>query len=345
MRSIKQLIPEEIKKNLISNFYRIGNLPVIKRFVAHLPGNVEILMYHRVLPDAVLLADLSPNQFLGVSINNFEEHVRYLSRNHHVISIDDVPQYLASDNKKRAVVITFDDGYKDNLTYALPILQKYGVPATIYIVTRFPEGDCEMWWYEIWEILGGKDDLRLTWEGKEYNWVLGPLKNKINCFYQLRLLILSQSAQSQKELLKVLRAGKAGNDYVEDSLTWEEIIELDKNPLITIGAHTHAHPQLRWLEEEEARADILFSKRLLEKKLGHRVKHFAFPFGTKNEAGPREYRLAEECGFETAVTTLCHRTKTGQIFSIPRHPVSQRDSSLEIGVKISGWNALWKRPI
>mgnify|MGYP003682103105 CR=1 FL=1 len=70
-----------------------------------------------------------------------------------------------------------------------------------------------------------------------------------------------------------------------------------------------------------------------------------FSIGTANEAGPREYLLAEECGFETPVTTLSHVAKSDQIFSLPRHHVSQRDSHVEIGVKVSGWNAFWKRSI
>ena len=88
---------------------------------------------------------------------------------------------------------------------------------------------------------------------------------------------------------------------------------------------------------------MLNSKRLLEEKLGHPVDHFAYPFGTSNEAGFREYDIAQQCGFKTAVTTLCHPLDPKQLFRLPRHAITERHSPELLRVKLSGWNAFWQK--
>ena len=85
--------------------------------------------------------------------SKFAEQMSYLSEDHEVVSMDELVAHLEGDSKEFVVAVTFDDGYKDNLTHALPILEQYNIPATIYITTRFPEGDTWMWWYEIWDYI------------------------------------------------------------------------------------------------------------------------------------------------------------------------------------------------
>ena len=93
------------------------------------PG-VRILMYHRV-------RNVTHYDQLSVSIHNFEKQVRYLSENYRVISLDDAVKEMANGVRSNAVVITFDDGYLDNIDNALPILQQYNIPATIFLTTGF----------------------------------------------------------------------------------------------------------------------------------------------------------------------------------------------------------------
>ncbi len=112
-------------------------------------GNALVLLYHRVLLNEESEKYFNPNSYIHISSRNFDSHISELSSKYKVISIDQLSQHIAQKREDFAVAITFDDGYKDNLTYALPILEKYGVPATIYVTTRFPEGDTWMWWYEL----------------------------------------------------------------------------------------------------------------------------------------------------------------------------------------------------
>lgn len=332
-----------IKRTIIEIFYQIGNLPITRLLMKRYRGNVSILMYHRVLPAEEIAKDKSPNADWVVSVTKFEEQIKYLSENYHVIPIGELPNHL-SDFHKQSVVITFDDGYKDNLLYALPILKRHNVPAVIYIVTRFPEGDCTIWSYEVSEICESRKSLEFYWQGRHYYWDLTNRKQKDRCFQDLKSSILSLHTNDQLSLMQFIRNGEPTKNYPELCLTWEEIQQLDKEPSITIGAHTHTHVNLKKLMIQEARKEILYSKKLLEEKLGHTVEHFAYPYGTSNEADQREYNLARECAFKTAVTTLCQpMNKTIDLFRLPRYTILEKNGPFELDVKLSGWNAFFRK--
>ena len=99
--------------------------------------------------------------------SKFAEQMSFLAENHEVVSMDGLVDYLESepdrDSNKFVVAVTFDDGYKDNLTHALPILEQYNIPAVIYITTRFLEGDTWMWWYELWDYIEETDLLEVNY--------------------------------------------------------------------------------------------------------------------------------------------------------------------------------------
>ena len=100
-------------------------------------GDGAILVYHRVLPDNQIEEDL--NIGLAVSCSQFEKQIQLLKKYYSLVSIDEFIKNINIKSNKFLVSITFDDGYKDNLTYALPILEKYKIPATIYMSTKFLE--------------------------------------------------------------------------------------------------------------------------------------------------------------------------------------------------------------
>jgi len=256
--------------------------------------------------------------------------------------MDELSDHLAG-NRDFALAVTFDDGYKDNLTYALPVLKKYRVPATIYISTRFPERDCQMWWYELEELCDSQNSIEFTLKGKSYNFKIQDRTQKNRCFRKIHSLIQSLSENEQNDLMNLIRQGRKPENYKQYCLTWEEIQQIDRDPLITIGAHTHSHVNMKRLTINEVEEEILRSKMLLEEKLGHPIDHFAYPYGTSNEAGNREYSVVAANGFKTAVTNMCDSLKSdSHIFCLPRYSVLERDNPLKLDIKLSGWNAFWK---
>ena len=114
-------------------------------------GNGAILTYHRVLPDSIVYEDSILN--IAVSTTNFRKQIAYLKNNFSILPIDSFLKHINSDAKQFKLLITFDDGYKDNLDYAYPILKEFNVPAIIYVITKFIGNKFSPWWIKIDELL------------------------------------------------------------------------------------------------------------------------------------------------------------------------------------------------
>ena len=331
-----------VKDTIIELFYWLGNLSLTRKLMNPCRGQAAIVTYHRVLPSHKIKTSNSPNRGLIVTTERFDQQMRYLSEKYHMIPIDELPNQLTSSSDF-AVAVTFDDGYKDNLTYALPILKKYNVPATIYIATRFQEGDCRMWWYELEELCDSHTSITFTAKGKNYDFSMHDRIQKKCCFRKIHNLLQSLPENEQETLMDIIRQGRKPKHYENYCLTWDEIRQLDREPLITIGAHTHSHVNMKKLSIDELEKEILKGNLLLEEHLGHSIDHFAYPYGTLNEAGSREYSFVAANGFKTAVTNMCNSMKNdSQNFCLPRYSVLERDDSFKLDIKLSGWNAFWK---
>ena len=282
-------------------FYNIAGLPLIHYLGRPWRGRACVLCYHRVLPDEEFVADKSPNSNLIMPTSKFAEQMKFLSEKYKVVSMDELEKHLESDSNKFVVSITFDDGYKDNLVHALPILEKYNIPVTIYVITRLPDGDTWIWWYEIWDHLEKNNSVKAN-DMLKYT-TIKTNKQKIKTFKILLNLILNLPYDEQRKTVENITGISSRKQYPQLCLSWDEIKKLDRHSLITIGAHTHSHPNLKQLTEEETFSEMMQSKNKLEDQLGHSVDHFAYPFGTENEADKKEFLLASRCRFRTAVTT------------------------------------------
>ena len=149
--------------------------------------------------------------------------------------------------------------------------------------------------------------------------------------------ILNLSYEKQKKYVETITKSVARKQYSNLCLNWEEIKILDQHPLVTIGAHTNSHPNLKKLTEQEAFDEMSYSKNLLEEKLKHSIEHFAYPFGTPNEADVREFELASRCGFQTAVTTRPESIQSPTLNAIPRLGVPSYLNTHGLRAKLSGW--------
>lgn len=324
-------------------FYGLGSLRLFRKLLKSYRGKVAILMYHRVVAGN---KEINDNTGTCISEKQFEDHIKYLSSNYSIISIDDIFQYQADKEGKLPVVITFDDGYKDNLQAALPVLKKYNAPAVIYITTRFPEGDCRTWWYELSEIIQNRNTIEYYFDNQKKQFNVQTPKLKAMVSKLLIKWIYTLSPDHQKEVMNSIRGNSPIKDYKKLCLSWKEIRILDKEPLITIGAHTHSHYNLKTLEKEDVHKEIYQSKILLEKKLNHSIDHFAYPFGNRQASGEREYNIVKELLFKTAVTTLCFPLNSVEHYTaLPRHSVTPVHNIKYLNVKLSGWNAFWKKQV
>ena len=250
---------------------------------------------------------------------------------------------MSKYNKKKAICLTFDDGYKNNLNILVPILQKYKIPATIYVCTKFLEGKGNAWWFELWDFVKKQESINLDNQFIKKNWVTKTFTQKVVFYSEIKTLIMKLSIKNRDLLLQKLIQSQKRKNYKHLFLNWNDVIELDKNPLITIGAHTHSHPVLKSENYENSYDEIKKSKLLLQQKLGHSIDHFAYPFGSKNEFGFREYDIVKKLKFKTALTSLCHKPNSKDMLNLPRYGLIESENLDNILVKINGISNLLKK--
>lgn len=287
-----------------------------KRFSA----KALILAYHRVLE-----VENDPWS-MCVSESNFEQHLAVLRRRFKPTSLYELSQSHRRGHPPRgAVVLTFDDGYADNLTAAAPILESFETPATVFITTGQVGTENEFWWDELERALLGPErlpgTLNLTINGERCSWRLDAAREyapekrqrdrsykawesepgtRLHFYYtvwdHLRRVSPAVRRGLQDEILEWSQTDSTPRPD-HRALTLEELKSLGRHPLIEIGAHTVSHPFLPQYSAEEQRAEINDSKRYLEDLLGAPIRSFAYPHG---EYAEETVRLVSSAGFDTA---------------------------------------------
>jgi peptidoglycan/xylan/chitin deacetylase (PgdA/CDA1 family) len=290
-----------------------------------------ILNYHRICSDS---EHIKKKDELTVSVSKFKQQLNFLKKNYHFVSLDNFIKFEKS--KKKNISITFDDGYKDNLTYALPVLKELDIPATIYIVTKFLKGEFDIWWYELKDYISeSSEDLKFSFEKNKYNFSIRSESEKIKCFNRLNDIIQKLNKKEQYNFLKELTNSSLRKQYKNILLSKEDLSTLISNPLITLGAHSHNHLSLRNLSKEECVEEIKKSKQTLEELMKCKVNHFSYPYGGKNDVGEREFEIVKELGFDSAVVTSVGKISKKKIFNLPRVHMSQRTNLNVLKFKLS----------
>lgn len=321
---------------------------MLKPFREYYAGLGSCVLYHRIAAEKIQYNEHSPYSVLSVSKENFAAQVRELSKHFNVTSLPECVEALrAGSLGPKTLVLTFDDGYKDNLINALPILEEYNIPATIYIATGLIDRTAELWWFEQEFIVRNCSSFKFQWEDWNCKWNLVSPEEKYIAIQSLNDMFKSFSLEKQQSFMEVLRLQYDQTySYDEEMLTWDQVRLLDQHPLITIGAHTVNHPVLTNLEPEALLSELKVSKQRLEEELGHPILHFAYPFGGRPEVGEREFAAACECDFASAVTTrsgnLYHEHRNF-LYSLPRIPVNYEDTLEDITWKLSGINSAFRK--
>ena len=304
-------------------------------------GKGAIICLHRVLPDKSVENEYLPNSNMSMKQSSFIDFTKYLSNNYNVVSIDELIRHLESNSNEFKLCLTFDDGYKDNINYALPVLEKFNLPAVIYICTNFIEGEAVMWWFELWECIIEKNSIQY---GKKYL-KCRTKSEKIKAFTILKNEIMLMSKLNQNNLLTEISDTKKRKNYSHLCMNWKDIKFLDKHELITIGSHSHSHSFLSNENMDNIKNDISKSKDILEKKLGHTIIHFAYPYGTKNSYGIREMNLIKNSKFKSAVSTECKKININNLYNLPRLGFNQNFNEDIFEARINGLCNLFQKQI
>jgi peptidoglycan/xylan/chitin deacetylase (PgdA/CDA1 family) len=268
-----------------------------------------IFMLHRV--QDVCENRLFSNENMKISPEKLEIKIQELIKNNFTfISIDELYFNLQNNIKTtNCIVFTLDDGYLDNYTNALPIFKKYNIPFTIYITTSFPDYNFTMWWYALEDIILNANS-HIVYKSKKFD--CSTQQQKQETFLQIRNTLVKSRFPSQVFLNEFDKFVKDINltDYNKLVMDWDILKDISKEKLVTIGSHTISHPSFNFLNTEELSFEINQSRILLENKLGIKVEHFAYPFGSKIEVSHRIIKKLKDFNYKTCVTTRMNNIYT-----------------------------------
>lgn len=285
-------------KSLLKN-----TMAKLKPIQAYYSGIATIFMLHRV--DSHDSSKLAANENMKVSPEFLEGFVKHLlDQGYDIISLDDLYAILIDQKPvSNKVVFTFDDGYRDNLTKALPIFEKYNIPFTIYITTSFPDRSAVLWWYALEDILLNNNIIELN-DGTVYQCGDSIEKQKVFLILREKILKLDQInlLSTLEDLFQHYEINWAL--YLEDlALSWPQIANLAQHPLVTIGGHTLNHYAFNKLSTSQIVYEVREANRHLESMIGKPIDHFAYPFGSVNEVSETEYEVVKTLGLKTVTTT------------------------------------------
>jgi len=333
---INQILKKPIKKIFYGFGYFWSKQPLIKYF----SPNLTILTYHRILPTSASENINSLDYGNVVDVQYFEQQMDYLSKNYKIISLNDLNK---SDPFISSVIITFDDGYYDFYEYAYPILKKYDIKVTLYLITSILNKCAEIWWLKLEDLFNNNDSISLQWNNIDYVWTLTSNLKKNKCFNTIKNIILGLTSSVEvSNLVNSIKPRNDRNDYYDSFLNWEKIEELDKDKLVTIGSHTHDHLCMRVLSDEQIKNELCISKNILEDRLGHEINHLAYPYGSNLEVDKRAKQIARELGYKTATTTENYILRNNyNCYSLPRQSISLQDNLNQFKIKLSGWNGIF----
>jgi peptidoglycan/xylan/chitin deacetylase (PgdA/CDA1 family) len=278
-------------------------------------GNGVILVLHRVLPESAH-PRIAANSRIEITPQFLEQLIQFfLGLGYEIVSLDTVYERLTKAEKGRPFVcFTFDDGYADASEVIYPIFKRYQLPYAVYVVTDFPDRKSILWWYMLEDLVLHHDSVRFCYREKDYTFTTIHPADRETAYTAIRELILSVPREQAGEVIDAVFSGYSitSQEYEKQQMTWEQIIELAHDPLVTIGAHTVHHYNLKQLTSDQVRWEIQTSRERLEEKIKAPVLHFSYPFGSRDEVGIREFELAAQCGFHTLTTV-----REGNIF--PEH--------------------------
>jgi peptidoglycan/xylan/chitin deacetylase (PgdA/CDA1 family) len=277
------------------------------------PRSAVILSYHSIVEDPKLTENI-----LGISQSRacFEAHMETLARDFSPVTVEDVARFAESRRKlpPRAVAVTFDDGFADNHEVALPILNRYGIPATFYIMVDAVENGTLPWYCRLRYAFHATK--RSEWNDLERSrrYKLGsPEERKAALVAAWEAgARLTGSVQQQfigrvEESLEI-DAGDAQRGFM---MNWGQVRSLKKVGH-TVGAHTLSHPNVAQVSQEEARAEIVGSKERLEGEIGEPIDHFSYPHPALNPQWSRQtLEITREAGFKSAALTACGPVRAG----------------------------------
>lgn len=326
-----------LKTLLFETLYRSG---VGRAIGCCYQGRGVVFMFHSVVDDPGLYL----NDPLRCSPADLEAALRWAhSTGVDIVTMDEAVRRLHRPDSRRFAVFTFDDGYRDNITHALPVMARHSAPLTIYVTTGMITRQLYAWWDGLVALVRDRDAVEV--EPMARRFATADRRGKAGALRAIKHWIHADGARA--DLLRpVFAAHGIDIEALVDAqaMTLDELKTASRHPLVTIGGHTVSHPFLPLMSHSQLVREVEDNKRYLEETTASPVAHFSYPYGA---AGQREAECVSKAGFRTAVTTRngtlfpCHAEIRG-LFELPREAVDSSDTVASLDCRSRGVHRFFK---
>jgi peptidoglycan/xylan/chitin deacetylase (PgdA/CDA1 family) len=275
-------------------------------------GVGAIFMLHHVRPRRN--GPFQPNSHLEITPQFLRAMLAHLrAQGIDIVTLDELHQRLVERNfSRRFACFTFDDGYRDNRDFALPVLREFDAACAVYVVSNFAEGKGWPWWIALEIAIASASSIEVAIDGPAIRIETTSAAAKQAAFDRLheRLRNLPEHDLQGEVRALCARHGVDGTAICRElCMSWHELKAFAADPLVTIGAHSITHCNLAHQSETLASKELTHGRARIEAAIGRPVLHLAYPYGDRGAAGGREFALARRAGYKTAVTT-----RPGMIF-------------------------------
>lgn len=250
---------------------------------------------------------------------NFLPHILYLRRHYHIIPVETAltelyqtqPAQFPQSKRRTPLVITLDDGYTDNFTYAKEIACDYCVPLSIYLIPGYIGSGKRFWWLEGKSMARRARKVQVTLEQRNFQLQQEEARGELAQFIDQRARHAASVVEREtflttmRDLLDLSpQADARDRDWERFPLDWEQVLAMDKSGWISFGAHTMNHPILSYVADpEEIRHEVSVCRHVLERKLGHPIRTFAYPVGQAQHIDDSVVQAVKDAGYDWALTT------------------------------------------
>jgi peptidoglycan/xylan/chitin deacetylase (PgdA/CDA1 family) len=325
---------------IIELCYRLGLFDAVH---ALWPNRLTVLAYHRVIdPHTHNFDTFKPN--VSATPAAFAAQLDFIRHKFNVVSINEVVAWLQDQHPlpSNPALITFDDGYRDNLDYALPVLQARGLPAVIFLATDYMGSASPFFWDLIAYCFHhtSKDEVDLPLAGQQ-QW-RDPSSRMVVMSHWLDSLKELPDAEkwaAVEKLPQALDVSVPADAFARMHLTWDQVRQMVVAG-VDMGAHTRSHPILTRITPEQARDEVAGSKARIETEINQPVTAFAYPNGQPSDYNPALQTMLQQVGIKAAFTLVPGPTRPAEARQAPmairRVFIGYKDTLARFAAKVMG---------
>jgi len=331
------------RDSLKYSYYQFFKLSGVNRYFRFKNRDKPIVLtYHGVLQE--IPADQPDYEYRNfVTVRQFENQISFLLKTFKPLKASDF--YNGNSNLSGGFLITFDDGFRNNFSYAVPILQKYGLQAVFFITTEFIGSREFLWTEQVTRMIQKTNKQVLEVElDKKYSLKLSSIPDKENASQIIRKYLKNQPPLKRNKILEQMKSQLNDVELTinrEDEerylfMSWEEVGEMTNSGQM-VGSHTHTHSILSTLNEEESLQELKLSKEAIESHTNKPCLVMSYPNGEKNDYSALQKKQLKALGYECAFTQIPpFRNYQTDRYELNRVNVSLKMSGVVFEAKISG---------